>query len=314
MSARIPLKLQRVRHRDLLFSALWFLERNDLPGSWRFRRRLESLEFSARKDLPIACSTEHGVDIVIEPFADKGVERSIFRTGSYERGTLSVMSKVLKPGDRFMDIGANVGLMSLTAARLVGPQGRVDAFEPLPEMRRLLAWSLELNGFDHLFVHPVALGSAPARLIMHRHLEVNRGSASLVWESPAADTIEVAVDTLDGIDPTLSDRAITMMKIDVEGWELEALRGARNTLGAQAPVVCVEFSTLRQTQGGQPCDMLEFFNSLGYIPFRLGGSKSKPSPLVPLDLARLPEHDNLFFFAARRIGEYPASLFAADSA
>jgi FkbM family methyltransferase len=301
---------RRVLAREWAFGVLRALERRDIVGAWRVRQLIEATPFGGRGPDPLLCSTDHDVDVVLQPFLDQGVEESIYRTGSYERGTLAVMAEILHRGDRFVDVGANVGLMSLVAARIVGSAGRVDAFEPLPEIRALLAASVDANRFTNVVINDFALGSVPSVLSIHRHLEVNRGSASLAWAGLSTDTLSVRVETMDTAVPRLSSQPIAMIKIDVEGWELEVLKGGTGVLARQPqPVLCIEFSRLRPLEGGQLEDMVSLLEELDYLPFRLKLNKSRASPLVRIGKDDLPEHDNVFFFPKARLGAFSASLF-----
>lgn len=304
------MNIQRNQWRDIALYLVLLMERHDLVGAWRVRSWFESKIFLISQDKPVLCSTAQGVQIVLEPQHDNGVEKSIFRTGTYEGGTLAVMAGVLKTGSRFLDVGTNVGLMSLYAAKLVGPTGRVDSFEPLPEIRRLLSSSIEINSFNNIVVHPIALGSEPARLKLYRHLEVNRGSSSLAWTGDEHETIEIEVDTLDHVMAEQPGQPTEMIKIDVEGWELEVLRGAAESLTqSYQPVLCVEFSLLRPLHGGTYDDIMTLLEGYGYEAYQLAGSKSKASPLKVVDRHALPEHDNLFFFPKARLQEFNAKLF-----
>lgn len=272
---------------------------------------LETTDFLRGRQGPIRCSTQYGVDIVIDPSRDKGVEQSIFRTGAYEKGTLSVIQTVLQPGDRFVDIGSNVGMMTLVAAKAVGPLGRVDAFEPLPEIRHLLKESVESGKLGNVVIHDCALGASTSKMAIHRHPEVNRGSASLAWPSTSDDSIMIDIDTLDERIFQQTPQPIRMIKIDVEGWELEVLKGSVNTLRKDPqPVLCIEFSQLHPLEGGTPFDMVDLLAGLGYQPYRLAKSKATPSSLQPVSRDNLPEHDNLFFFPASGVNAFDASRFS----
>jgi len=298
--------------RDFLLRAIQSLESSRIPGSWRLRRWFEARDWMPATEAPICCLTNYGVKIVIQPQADRGVELAIFRTGAYEDGTLAVMASVLRAGGRFVDVGANVGLMSLVAARCVGPQGQVDSFEPLPEIRALLTQSLRVNGFGQVRLHGCALGSAKATLEISRHPEVNRGSASLAWSAPvAAEKSAVAVERLDDVLGEAARGSIDMIKVDVEGWEFEALKGAQGLLSAERqPVVCIEFSTEHALWGGTHAEMFRTMVDMGYRGFKLARSKASSSPLVEVAAEALPDHDNLFFFPSRRLQDFPPGLFA----
>lgn len=301
-----PLKIAQPRikqswMRDAALSLVISFEKNNLPGAWRLGQWFSRQDFARKLSAgPIACTTRHGVDIVIDPLNDRGVEDSIFRTGTYEPGTLHVINHVLKAGDRFVDVGANVGLMSLVAARRVGPTGRVDCFEPLPEIRQLLQASISINKLKNLTVHPIALGSNESIATISRHLEVNRGSASLAWAGETSDQLEVRIARLDDVLPDSRTHPPAMIKIDVEGWEFEVLKGSIGQLsGEDPPVLCVEFSRQHPLQGGTAEDMFELLISLGYGGHRLTGTKSEPSPLIEIDIRSIPDHDNIFFFPKR---------------
>lgn len=303
------LKPYRVWSREALFLVVMFLERNDLPGAWRVRKIFENIKFSLSQQKLVLCTTEHGFKMILDPFEDNGVELSIFQTGTYERGTLSVIYSVLKPGDFFVDVGANVGLMTLLAAHKVGPQGKVVAFEPLPEIRELLSASLKINSLQNTYIHSCALGSESSVNTIYRHPEVNRGSASIAWEGSSNQMVKIDIEPLDEILGKYT-QSPTMIKIDVEGWELEVLKGGLNTLKTQPqPVVCVEFSRTHPLHGGTHEDMYQLMDSLGYSGYCLARSKAEKAGLKLVDIRSLPDHDNIFFFPSLRIGEYDPNLF-----
>lgn len=145
----------------------------------------------------------------------------------------------VRPGDVVIDAGANVGAYTLLFAQWVGPSGRVFAFEPAPETRASLERHLRLNGLvDRVEIVPAAIAAenGEARFAVDGH-----GGASHLFPVPeSAGVIEVATTSIDAF---CAKRRIqpNLVKIDVEGAELEALRGARTTV-ATAPVqLFVEF-------------------------------------------------------------------------
>lgn len=283
--------------REIAFGLHRKLLRHDLPGAWRVKQWIESHDYAATATGIIRCSTNHGFMIAVDPAADKGVERAIVNEGTYEEGTLDVMRHVLKPGNRFMDIGANVGLMSLYAAKLVGPSGNVDSFEPLPEIADLLSTSATLNGFRHVHIHRLALGSKSGRHKIFRHPEVNRGSASLAWGSPSSEYTEIEVMSLDAWASKNPGNTPAMVKIDVEGWELETLRGGSKFFSSsERPVVCIEFSNAHPLEGGTHRELFLKMIDHSYLAFVLQGTKATPSALRQINLEQLPAHDNIFFF------------------
>ena len=96
--------------------------------------------------------TIYGFKLHIDPIYDNGVEKSIYYTGTYEAGTLFIFSKLLEKGDLFIDVGANIGLMSIYAAMKVGESGNVHAFEPDPETFKILFEVIKItsNAFYNL--------------------------------------------------------------------------------------------------------------------------------------------------------------------
>ena len=98
--------------------------------------------------------TLHGFYLNINPAIDNGVELSLHETGTYEKGILYYLSSILKKGDCFIDVGANIGLMSIYASEFVGDKGTVLAFEAHPKTARLLEANIEMNNLSNmLLVH-----------------------------------------------------------------------------------------------------------------------------------------------------------------
>lgn len=295
-------KIKKAYLRNFIFSTMTILEDKKLPGSWKTRNLLKKITSNTQGTNNIICSTSHKLYIAISPNNDEGIDKSIYQTGSYELGTQYILESILKPGDRFIDIGANVGLMSLVAAKTVGPTGRVDSYEPIPEIASLFSESIRINKFKNINLHRLAIGSISSTMAIYKHPEVNKGSASLAWTSSTENAVETEIKTLDNIAFLDTKKPISMIKIDVEGWEFEVLKGADKILSSdEKPNLCIEFSLLHPLQGGTHREMYEFLSERGYIGYVLESSKSSKSLLIEVSSDALPTHDNIFFFPRKNI-------------
>jgi FkbM family methyltransferase len=132
----------------------------------------------------------------------------------------SVLHSVLRPGDVFVDVGANIGALSLAASTIVGAQGRVFAIEAHPRTIGYLRGNVKLNQAENITVIHAAAGDreGAVRFTSRRSDEQNHVSGS---------GVEVPLGTLDSL---LPDVPIRLLKIDVEGFELFVLRGAAQSL------------------------------------------------------------------------------------
>ncbi len=241
---------------------------------------------------PHILRTIHGFSMKIDPSRDSGVELSLFQTGTYEKGTLHLLEKFLKPGDCFVDIGANIGLMTIFASHCVGKTGKVLAFEAHPETYGLLKYNLEINKIENTETFAFALGDENGTAFIYDNWDINRGGASLVIKNEASEGHEIQVRKLDElISPETKPK---VMKIDVEGFEMQVLKGAKETIAATKPILIVEFSALRDNHYDH-FEMIDFIESFGFYElFKLSGTKERKSELVKINAREeLPEHDNV---------------------
>jgi FkbM family methyltransferase len=158
---------------------------------------------------------------------DDYVGRAAFFVGDLDRKVSAIIDRFVNPGDTVLDIGANIGLVSLRLSKRVGSTGSVHAFEPNPSIADRLRASLDQNGITNVHVHQVALG--PADDVMRLSVpEGNAGAASLVHTRGTG--IDVPVKRLD--DFSLSP---AFVKMDVEGFEDQVLKGFLKTLRNHHP-------------------------------------------------------------------------------
>jgi FkbM family methyltransferase len=195
------------------------------------------------------------------------------------------LSDLLGPGDTFLDIGANHGSYALLAARLVGPQGVVLAYEPQPLLAELVRRSFEANGFSHARLEQVACSdrAGTARFFVPRENSGAAGVYPALSGAGKAVALEVRNVTLDAaVDPAaLPGRLV--VKLDVEGAELAAIRGARGLLSARRPPIVLEISSATSAAAGhRVADLVDELRRLGYARYAEIDALATTSPLGAL--------------------------------
>ncbi len=230
------------------------------------------------------------------------VGRTAFYTGDLDRKISWVCARIVKPGDTVLDIGANVGIVSLWLAKLVGANGKVHAFEPNPELQKLLNQTIQRNHAYNICSHPVALGSQPGQLEL-RVLESNTGSGSLILDYDLTNcrVVPVPVQTLDSIVAREKITAIRLIKIDVEGFEAEVLRGGSHVLESIRPQA-VLFEFVDQCEGrlsDQP--VFKILQEAGYGFFAIPKCRFQMY-LEPFDPNQTNDHGITDFLAVQKNG------------
>jgi FkbM family methyltransferase len=148
---------------------------------------------------------------------------------------IELVRRLLRPGDVFVDGGANIGLFSLVAARSVGPSGKVVAFEPAPATRAALRGNLELNALPWVEVRPDALGARPGTLELVTFTGDRSGLSSFNPADAAGGRKEQVRVVM--LDEALGEEVVKvrLLKLDLEGAEYGALQGASGLLGRRSP-------------------------------------------------------------------------------
>jgi FkbM family methyltransferase len=160
--------------------------------------------------------------------------------GAGEPDVQNALQQYLRPGMIFYDIGANIGFFSLLAARIVGKDGRVVAFEADPEIAARLREHASRNEFGTISVEEKAVWSEPSTVFFARTdpaISPDRGLGHIV-AAGGVDTIRVNTVSLD--EYLLAEPAPDFLKCDVEGAEVEVFRGARRLLTEKRPGILCE--------------------------------------------------------------------------
>ncbi len=166
----------------------------------------------------------------------KGAGPNAYWVGTYEAGRIRGFAGVITPGFVVYDVGANVGIYSLLASQLVGPLGRVYAFEPLARNLRYLRQHIKLNNLENCTVVEKAVCKEDGT----RRFSATPWQASMAKLSPDGERL-VPATTLDScVYGELKLRPPDVIKIDVEGAELEVLEGATKVISEFYPIIFLE--------------------------------------------------------------------------
>ena len=270
----------------LMKGALWLWSRALiwLPNSESERfmnRAFRSLTNKLNYRVPVRTKLGNGMAVTVPWNDDCG--RAIWQSGYYESPSVQLIEKLLKPGMVFLDLGANIGQYSLVASRGVGPSGQVHSFEPDPETFRWLTRNVRRNHLQNISLNQVALFDAAGKKELYLATPQDTGSNSFAmpWTF-SGETCEVCCTTLDEYLRERRIERVDVVKIDVEGSELPALIGGRESLfkGQHKPILIVEFEERRQQALGKSCAALaEFLTKQGYALFR--SWTPTPEPYVP---------------------------------
>jgi FkbM family methyltransferase len=164
--------------------------------------------------------------------------------GPFEGAECRVLCGSARPGSIAIDVGANVGVMTIPLARAVGPDGAVIAVEPLAENVRRLQANAVLNGLTNIVVRQVAASQHEGRIDFQIAEDPAYGSTRSISPGMArAGVMSVESVPLDKIWADLGSPAVSVVKIDVEGAEAGVIRGASTLLERDRPVLMLEAST-----------------------------------------------------------------------
>jgi FkbM family methyltransferase len=167
---------------------------------------------------------------------DTYIGRSFDLYGEFAEAEIAIFRQLVRPGQCVFDVGANIGAHTIALAAIVGPHGRVTSFEPQRVIFQMLNANVALNGLHHVTTHQMALGSAAGSLKvppLDYAGELNFGGLSLEHIKQGE---EVRQSTFD----SLAVRACDFVKIDVEGMEIEVLKGMAETIQRFRPAMYVE--------------------------------------------------------------------------
>lgn len=180
------------------------------------------------------------------------LQAQLYLFGTFEPATVKVLKRLLKSGDTVLDIGANVGYIALEMAKHIGASGKVFAFEPDTKNFALLKRNLDLNPDCNIEPIPLAVSEANAPLRLYKSIIDFNDSAhsTLPSEKHSVDFIEIPATTIDDFVQSRGVQKLNVIKIDIEGAEMSAFKGMRQTLSRFRPMVIAELCAEHQARAG----------------------------------------------------------------
>jgi len=253
-----------------------------LPFRWqvaisRFKSSLGYYIKTERRELVVNYFLGH-YSIHVDTAND--VERR-FLSGGYEDDTLAIVRKLVRPGDICLDIGANVGAVTIALADQVGTAGRVYSFEPGPSFQERLRSNLLLNPSIASVVIPDGRALSIANTKLKWQLSTTAHGTATTYENgmdSSAPVVEVEAIRIDD-HPTLKSLArLNFIKLDVDGLEYEILQGGSQTLQKHRPILYYETNMWNEEMKLAAKNIEKLIEGWGYRIFRVDPSTFELSP------------------------------------
>jgi len=237
-----------------------------------------------------------GVTLELNP-EDRTLSATLWSEGVWEKTQTEQLLEQLSPGDTFVDVGANIGYYTVLAARKVGPQGRVFAFEPDPESFALLQRNVERNALSQVVVENKAAGAEKGKLELFLST-ANRGDHRIYDPGGGRPSVEVAVVRLDDYFAQAGG-PLHAMKIDTRGAECTILDGMTTLLDShtELSLVLAYYPGFVRAMGYQPA---ECFGDLVARGFTLRSIDDASGRVEPTTVQALPPDENGALLLPRR--------------
>lgn len=258
----------------------------DLPFALKIRHKLYNHIKS-----PKICRFLNLFNYMVYPNNDMG--RSIFVSGTYEPNTLMFLKNFLKIGDTFIDIGANSGIYSIVAAKLVGDAGKVYSFEPSSREFFKLQENVLLNNLQHHIVtNKLAISSKNEKALLKIATESHNGQNTLCNEFAYTNVDSGHIEEVNciSLDEYVNNNSIfniKLIKIDVEGYELNVFEGANSLIINQRPLII--FEVVREAYRKNNLKLIDLKNYLlnhNYLTYSIDNSNAM---LSINDIMKIPD-------------------------
>ncbi len=181
----------------------------------------------------------------------------------YEPAKQLFLREHCEPGSTVLDLGAHIGLYTVLMARYVGSDGRVLAFEPTPHTRRELRRTIRLNRLSNVEVREEAVSGSTGAAFLNDTRDPASNANSLAPIDRARSQVGILTTSLDDL---RLPEVVSCIKIDIEGAEVDALRGAKEILERDRPALTIEIHPVQLGLAGrEPVEVWDLLHAIGYV-------------------------------------------------
>lgn len=239
----------------------------------------------------------HGIvmDLDISEF----VQSHLYLFGSYELPTVRFIRHHVRAGMTLIDVGAQIGYLTLEMSKAGGNDVTLYSFEPEPRNISRFSTNLALNNVHNVTIVDKAVSDHDGQIRLFMSSDNNAGTHSTIASGPfvSSEYIEIPCIRLDTFVRANAVSRVDLIKIDVEGGELEVLKGAEETLRRFRPVLIVEMSSsIQQSRGFSVTQFKQMLNDWGYSAFSINTDGS----LCPTVITQDHEMENIVFLPVRK--------------
>lgn len=245
-------------------------------GQVKFIAKIYTLFYSLAKDKKSGKALVNGFVMHL----DRNDALGLSVWGNYEEEQTKLVEKEVKKGFWVVDVGANIGYYTLLMSRLVGDSGKVFAFEPDDENFSILKKNIDVNHCSNVVAEQCAVSDSAGEAKLYKNRE-NTADSRVFWSKGHEPSMAVRTVNLDDYFGKEAAR-INFIKMDIQGFEVYALRGMRKILAAARNLkVMTEFWPKAVAESGvDPSEFLKIFRGAGFAIFKIDEAKKQLTPVV----------------------------------
>jgi FkbM family methyltransferase len=254
-------------------------------------------KLNTTRPMPALPALKRIADVVFEFDLNRYRGTAPMYFGSYALPIVETMKRLLRPGDVFLDVGANIGYLAAIAASLVGPAGQVHCFEPVPEYFDRLQKLVTLNPEYDIRVNSHAAGEAPGACTIYVTREPGQNTMVPAYKSgpEIVETMEVPVIRLDSYLKEQAIERVAVIKIDAEGFEMPILKGLEGYFqnsSRRPAIICEIAPRAYPLMGRKVSELAAYMSRYGYR------ARDLIDGTTPVNLEAIHHVDDVLFLAS----------------